>query len=59
MVPGLSDIENKQKLFDALIRQMPFIITNAAGISNSTSGKGTIWEGKEIKYLLANAGVRH
>ncbi len=59
MVPGLSDIENKQKQFDALIRQMPFIITNAAGISNSTSGKGMIWEGKEIKYLLANAGVRH
>jgi len=59
MVPGLSDIENKQKQFDALIRQMPFIITNAAGIRNSTSGKGMFWEGKEIKYLLANAGVRH
>ena len=59
MVPGLSDIESKQKQFDALIRQMPFIITNAAGISNSTSGKGMFWEGKEIKYLLANAGVRH
>src|SRR6187401_3044008 len=59
MVPGLSDIESKQKQFDALIRQMPFIITNAAGVSNSTSGKGMFWEGKEIKYLLANAGIRH
>jgi hypothetical protein len=59
MVPGLSDIENKQKQFDALIRQLPFIITNAAGVSNSTSGKGMFWEGREIKYLLANAGVRH
>jgi len=59
MVPGLSDIENKQKQFDALIRQLPFIITNAAGISNSTIGKGMFWEGKEIKYLLANADVRH
>ena len=59
MVPGLGDIESKQKQFDALIRQLPFIITNAAGISNSTSGKGMFWEGKEIKYLLANAGVRH
>jgi hypothetical protein len=59
MVPGLSDIESKQKQFDALIRQMPFIITNAAGISNSTSGKGMIWEGREIKYLLANAAIRH
>ena len=59
MVPGLSDIENKQKQFDALIRQLPFIITNAAGISNSTTGKGMFWEGKEIKYLLANADIRH
>jgi len=59
MVPGLSDIESKQKQFDALIRQLPFIITNAAGVSNSTSGKGMFWEGKEIKYLLANAEVRH
>ena len=59
LVPGLSDIENKQKQFDALIRQLPFIITNAAGISNATSGKGMFWEGKEIKYLLANANIRH
>jgi len=59
MVPGLSDIESKQKQFDALIKQIPFIITNAAGISNSTSGRGMFWEGKEIKYLLANAAIRH
>jgi hypothetical protein len=59
MVPGLSDIESKQKQFDALIRQLPFTITNATGISNSTSGKGMFWEGREIKYLLANADVRH
>jgi len=59
VVPGLSDIENKQKQFDALIRQFPFIITSAGGISNSTSGKGMFWEGSEIKYLLANAGIRH
>ena len=59
MVPGLSDIESKQKQFDALIRQLQFIITNAAGISNATVGKGMFWEGKEIKYLLANAAIRH
>ncbi|HEU5165685.1 MAG TPA: glycosyl hydrolase, partial [Chitinophagaceae bacterium] len=59
MVPGLSDIESKQKQFDALIRQLQFIITNAAGISNATTGKGMFWEGTEIKYLLAKAGVRH
>ena len=58
-VPGLSDIENQQKQFDVLIRQLAFIITNAAGVSNATIGKGMIWEGKEIKYLLANANVRH
>jgi hypothetical protein len=59
MVPGLSDIESKQKQFDALIRQLQFIITNAAGISNATVGKGMFWEGKEIKYLLENAAIRH
>lgn len=59
MVPGLSDIESKQRQFDSLIREMLFTRTNAAGISNSTSGKGMFWEGKEIKYLLANADIRH
>ncbi len=59
MVPGLSDIDNKQKQFDALIRELRFIITNAAGISNATSGKGMFWQGTEIKYLLANADIRH
>ena len=58
-VPGLSDIKNRQTQFDALIRQLGFIITNAAGFSSATSGKGIFWEGKEIKYLLANANVRH
>jgi hypothetical protein len=58
LVPGL-DIENKQKQFDALIRQLAFIRTNAAGISNATLGKGMFWEGEEIKYLLANANVRN
>ena len=59
MAPGLSDIEKKQKQFNSLIRQLPFIMTNAAGVSNSTSGKGMFWEGREIKYLLANADIRH
>jgi hypothetical protein len=59
MVPGLSDNVNKQKQFDALIRQLPFTITSAAGVSNSTSGKGMFWQGDEIKYLLTNADIRH
>jgi len=59
MVPGLSDIENKQKQFDALIGQIKFETTNAPGINNAKLGKGTLWEGKELKYLLANADVRH
>ena len=59
MAPGLGDLQNKQKQFDVLIKQLQFIITNAAGISNATSGKGMFWEGREIKYLLANADVRH
>jgi hypothetical protein len=58
LVPGL-DIENKQKQFDALIRQLGFIITNAAGVSKAAIGKGMFWEGAAIKYLLANANVRH
>lgn len=58
MVPGLSDIENKQKQFDALLAQLQFKTTNAEGINNAASGKGLFWEGKEIRYLLANADVR-
>ena len=58
MVPGLSDIENKQKQFDALLAQLDFRKTSAEGIKNAVSGKGLFWEGKEIRYLLANAGVR-
>jgi len=59
LVPGWKDFENKQKQFDALIRQLAFIITNAAGVSNATIGKGMVWEGDELKYLLANADTRH
>jgi len=58
-VPGLSNIENKQKQFDALISKIKFEATNAPGINNAPSGKGKFWEGKEIKYLLTNANVRH
>jgi len=58
-VPGLSDIENQQKQFDAFIRQLAFIITNAAGVNKAAIGNGMVWEGKEIEYLLTNANVRH
>jgi hypothetical protein len=58
-VPGLSDNANKQKQFDTLIAKIKFETTNAPGINNASRGKGKFWEGKEIKYLLANAGVRH
>jgi alpha-L-rhamnosidase len=58
MVPGLSDIENKQKQFDALLAQIDFKKTSADGIKNAGVGKGLFWEGKEIRYLLANADVR-
>lgn len=58
MVPGLSDIENKQQQFDALLAQIQFKTTSAAGVNNAAFGKGIFWEGKPIKYLLANANVR-
>jgi hypothetical protein len=58
MVPGLSDIENKQKQFDALLAQLDFKKTSADGVKNAATGKGIFWEGKEIRYLLANANVR-
>jgi len=58
-VPGLGDIENKQKEFDALLAQLQFKSTNAAGVDKASSGKGTFWEGKQIRYLLANANVRN
>jgi hypothetical protein len=59
IVPGFSDIENKQKQFDALIAQLQFKTTSAPGVNNAASGKGFFWEGKELRYLLANADVRH
>jgi alpha-L-rhamnosidase len=59
MVPGLSDIENKQKQFDALLAKLDFKNTSASGIKNAVSGKGLFWEGNQIRYLLANAGVRN
>jgi hypothetical protein len=57
-VPGLSDAENKQKLFDALLATLQFKKTNAEGVYSAASGKGMFWNGKELRYLLANAGVR-
>ncbi|HLG38607.1 MAG TPA: glycosyl hydrolase [Chitinophagaceae bacterium] len=59
VVPGLSDIENKQKQFDALIAQLQFKTTNAPGVNNAASGKGLFLEGNELRYLLANAAIRH
>lgn len=58
MVPGLSDIESQQKQFDALLAQLQFKKTNAEGVDNAVAGKGSFWQGQEIRYLLANAGVR-
>ena len=59
MVPGLSDIENKQKQFDALLAKLDFKKTSAIGIKNAVSGKGSFWQGNEIRYLLANVHVRN
>ncbi len=58
MVPGLGDIDNKQKQFDALIAELQFKTTSAPGVNNAANGKGLFWEGKELRYLLANADVR-
>lgn len=57
-VPGLTDIVDQQKQFDALLAQLDFKKTGAEGVQRAASGKGAFWEGKEIRYLLANAGVR-
>jgi hypothetical protein len=48
-----------KKQFDALIRAIGFIITNAAGVSNAAIGKGMFGKERIIKYLFANANVRH
>jgi len=58
LIPGLSDIENKQKMFDALMSQIRFKNTSAPGVDNAAVGKGFFWEGKQIRYLLANANIR-
>jgi hypothetical protein len=59
MVPGLNDIENQQKKFDALMTELKFAATNAPGVNKAATGKGEVWKGDELKYLLANANVRH
>lgn len=58
-VPGLSDMKNKQKQFDTLIAQIKFETTTAPGVDRAKLGKGVFWKGKELRYLLANADVRH
>jgi hypothetical protein len=58
-VPGLGNNANKQKQFNALIATLKFKTTNAPGVNNAICGKGRFWDGTEIKYLLANADVRH
>ncbi len=58
LVPGLSDIERKQKEFDALLARLKFKETSASGVYNVAMGKGSCWEGKQLRYLLANARVR-
>jgi len=59
MVPGLGDHVAKQQQFDKLIATLQFKTTNAAGIHKAANGKGWFWEGNEIKYLMANANIRH
>ena len=56
MVPGLGDRENKQNKFDALVAQLQF--KNASPANRAITGKGMIWEGNELKYLLTKAAVR-
>lgn len=58
-VPGLNDADNKQKMFDDLLSSLKFETTSAAGVNNAIHGNGKWWQGSELKYLLANAGVRH
>jgi hypothetical protein len=38
---------------------LKFESTNAPGVDKAKLGKGTFWEGNELKYLLTNADVRH
>lgn len=58
-VPGFSDVENRQKQFDMLMSRLKFEPTSAEGVNKAVNGKGVFWQGKEIRYLLANAAVRH
>ncbi|MBK8951837.1 MAG: glycoside hydrolase family 2 protein [Chitinophagaceae bacterium] len=58
-VPGLSDIETKQKAFDEILSAIKYESTSAEGVNRAINNKGLLWQGKELKYLLANAGIRH
>ena len=58
-VPGLQDAARYQAAFDSLLSGIDTKRTSADGVKKAVYGKGAIWEGKELKYLLANAGIRH
>ncbi len=58
-VPGLQDAANYQSAFDSLLSAIAMRSTSADGVKKADYGKGAIWEGKELKFLLANAGIRH
>lgn len=57
--PGLAYADKKQKLFDALLAPVEFETTAAAGVKKAVYGEGEYWLGSELKFLLANAGIRH
>lgn len=58
-VPGLFDAEKNERQLADLLSSIDARKTSAEGVKKALYGKGNIWEGKELKYLLANAGVRH
>jgi hypothetical protein len=55
-VPGLSDLENRQKVLKALIERHQFISQD--GIDRALSGKGSWIKGSDLAKLLAVAGVK-
>jgi len=57
LVPGLTDLDNKQAQFNTLMGQLNFQSNFKPGVNLAINGKGYFMQGQDIDQLLFNAGV--
>lgn len=56
-VPGLHDLENRQKIFGELTNRLQFTATETEGIDEAILGNGRVIRGEMLKDLLDDAQV--